>query len=94
MKLILWTLAIDDDCSTRAEVFTSEREAQLARFHAIADTPEEEAAMVVLFEDGKADELEALIEATKKAEDTYSVSQHDVEFHGLTVVGAGMLLLS
>lgn len=94
MKLILWTLAIDDDCSTRADVFTTEREAHLARFAAIAHTAEEQAAMTVLYEDGKLDELQALIEETKKDEDTYNVSRQELEVRGLTVVGPGMVLVS
>ena len=94
MKLILWTLAIDDDCSTRADVFTTEREAHLARFAAIAHTTEDLAAMTVLYDDGKQDELQALIEELKKEEDTYNVARQELEVRGLTVVGPGMVLLS
>lgn len=94
MKLILWTLAIDDDCSTRAEVFATERDAHLARFDAIARTTEDLAAMTVLYDNGKHDELQTMIEEFKKEEDTYIVSCHEVEVRGLTVVGSGMVLFS
>jgi len=94
MKLILWTLAIDDDNSTRAEVFATEREAHLARFAAIAHTVEQEAAMAVLYDDGKTDELQAMIEDLKPDEDTFNVARQELEVRGLTVVGPGLAMLS
>ena len=94
MKLTLWTLAIDDDHSTRAEVYATEREAHLARFAAIAHTAEQEEAMTVLYDAGQTDELLALIEELKPDEDTFNVERQELEVRGLTVVGPGLALLS
>jgi len=94
MKLTLWTLAIDDDCSTRAEVYATEREAQLARFAAIAHTAEQEAAMAALYDEGKTDELLALIGELKPNEDTFNVERHELEVGALAFEGGGTAALS
>ncbi|MEI8129577.1 MAG: hypothetical protein WCG95_08190 [bacterium] len=75
-------------------MFATERDAHMARLDAIAPTAEDLAAMIVLYDDGKHDELQTLLDELKKEEDTYTVSRHEVEVRGLTVVGSGMVLFS
>lgn len=81
MKIKIWTLASDDDCGTRTEVFTTEREAEEAWVNAaVPDEDENKEARERLERDG----FNAVIDWAENEQmrdpmDTYTVEEHTVE---------------
>ena len=79
--LTIWTLAMDTDSEgTKAEVYMTEREAELAKISAIlGDKPKATAKAIALLDaDSDGDELHDFLEEYVEPLDTFSIDSHTI----------------
>jgi len=88
MKIKIWTLASDDDCGIRTEVFTTEREAEEAWVNAaVPDEDDNREARERLDRDG----FNAVIDWAENEQmrdpmDTYTVEEHTIEVNPAAII--------
>jgi hypothetical protein len=87
VRLELWTLAIDDDRSTRARVYLSEDDAMRGRFGAMSEFSTEAQELWELHKAGKFPELETAEARIADRENTYRVEKHVVDIPAEVLFG-------